>query len=122
MDKWLLAALIGVGVNTLANVGEGIACGVINGKADSASITAQDAKAVGERNTMAIARLYQELGLVQQQQQNCQAPMQVQTPPPVQAPMQVQPAVDPNAAVITAIEKMTASFDKINDKLDKLSK
>lgn len=111
MDKWLLTALIVGGVNTLANIGEGIACGVINGKADSASITAKEAKALAERNNMAIAGLYQELGLVQQQNSQNQ---QTQQPP-----VQVQSA---DSNVVNALEKMTKAIDKMNDKLDNLSK
>ena len=44
MDTWMIVSLALGGVNTIANIGEAIACGMINSKAEAALDDADEAK------------------------------------------------------------------------------
>jgi hypothetical protein len=83
MDAWMITSLVLGGVNLVANIGEGIACGMINSKAETAI-----ADAVEARNMAGAAR---------QIAYNATANNAQIAPTTQPAPVaQVAPAADPN--------------------------
>ena len=83
MDAWMITSLVLGGVNLVANIGEGIACGMINSKANTAIADAMEAT-----NMAAAAR---------QMAYNASANNNVPPTPPTTPPTPPTPPTEPVA-------------------------